>query len=259
MPRNRIELYYTPGQRILTLSELCGTDEMALDHADTENAIRLLDRLITAEVAKGTEALSAGRITTADRDRVLAHLYVMVYGPKVESTVHCQFCEARFDLDFSLPDLQQHLQPGQGEVEVEQMEDGSFKLTTGHQFRLPTGEDELAVATYPPEQAAELLLRRCLLEGDPASAGEQVQEAMAQIAPVLQTETQAFCPECGKEQALFFDVQSFFLGRLLKDQTQVIREVHRLASVYHWSSTEILSLPRRLRRMYFDHIEYERS
>ncbi len=244
---------------MLTLNELCGTDEMALDQADTENAIRLLDRLIKVNGAMGSDALRAGRIITADRDRVLAHLYVMVYGPRVESTVHCQFCEARLALDFSLPDLQEHLQSGQTEADVERMEDGSFTLATGPQFRLPTGDDELAVAAFPAEQAAELLLRRCLLAGDPASAGEQVQEAMAQIAPVLQTEMQAFCPECGKEQALYFDVQSFFLGRLLKDQKQVIREVHRLASVYHWSSTEILSLPRRLRRMYFDQIEYERS
>lgn len=241
-------LKYTPNVRGLGIRELQGKDELTVTGTGTMSALDLINGLLAGNG-------KAEDIATADRDCMLAVIYRATYGPKVESIVTCRFCDTKIDLNFSIDDLQKHVQENQTEPVAEALEDGTYRLPSGCRFRLPTGEDELAVANFPAEKAAAMLLERCLIEGDPARDGEQVQEAMAKVAPVLQMEMTALCPECGKEQQLRFDIQSFLLSRLKNERKQTSWEVHRLAFAYKWSHQEILDLPRSLRRLYVGFLE----
>jgi hypothetical protein len=251
-------LQFMPGPHAVFIRELCGRDELAVEDLGTVGAIGLLNSLLVNPEATGTPLkVKAEQMVTADRDRLMAWVYQQTYGPTVPSTVHCQYCSEPFDLDFSLEDLQAHMQPEFEENALERFDDGSFCLANGPRFRLPCGEDEFTVMGLPLDRAEQVLLVRCLLEGNPASDGERVQQAMAQIAPVLQREMKAFCPECGREQPVYFNMQSFLLTRLRSEQKQVAGEVHRLATAYRWSHQEILDLPRRLRRTYVALIESE--
>lgn len=252
-----VVLLYTAGHPRILLRELCGADELSLSDTSTHSALLLLDRMMDLKLSESDNAITAAQIVTSDRDRILAQIYSAVYGDKIESTIRCQLCEARFDMDFSLQGLQEYLLE-QKKPDIARAEDnGTYRLDPACSFRLPTGEDEMAAGGLPPDIAGELILKRCLLEGDPVQYGEQVEQAMAAIAPVLQTDIQAGCPECGKAQTLLFDIQSFLLGRLINERNQTIREIHRLATVYHWSHTEIIWLPRSLRRTYWSLIDAE--
>jgi hypothetical protein len=246
---------FTPGILRVHLREINGRDELAVENLGTPGAIQLLDRLLVHP--HDADAPRAETFVTADRDRLLAAVYKQTFGSRIESSVHCRHCTTLFDLDFSLDDLVSHSQPEGDRDTFPAQTDGVFALESGIRFRLPTGEDENALYGLQTGQMEQVLIERCLLEGDPATDGGKIQQAMEQIAPVLQMEMVAQCPECEKEQSVHFDMQSFLLTRLKQGQKQVTLEIHRLAATYHWSHAEILDLPRNMRRRYVDLIESE--
>lgn len=239
-----IPLWLTPGAEYVYLRGICGADEMAVEETDTKNLINLLESLMEEGVR--VNKIHATQIVTADRDRLLATLYTSLFGSRVQSTLSCKNCDQKFDLDFSLDELLSHYQPTPGQAS----ESGAYECEPGISFRLPTGEDELLIDGYPREEAEMRLLERCLLKGNPVTDNEKVQLKMAEMAPVLNMEMQAICPECSQVQQVQFDMQSFFLTRLVQDRPGLIHEIHNIATQYHWSQQEILKLPRILRKQY---------
>ncbi len=253
-----LPLRFTPQQRQLCLRPICGHDELAVGQAGSMDALALLGRLLV-RMPEGTaeEAGTALRIATADRDRAMALVYKNAFGAKVEATLACNACAAPFDLDFSLDDLLAHHE-SQGSLHgVEQVEPGVYRLPGLALFRLPTGSDEAAVWGLSPDEAEQALLERCLLEGDPATVGGPVQEAMRAIAPVFAMNLAARCPECGNEQLVHFDMQAYLLSAIMGRRKRLMREVHRLARAYNWGHAAILELPGHLRRSYVELVESE--
>jgi len=248
-----------PGTGRAGLREICGYDQNSVHGTDTISAIELLDRLLVDAPGARVRPGSAIRLTTADRDRLLATVYTQTFGPRVEGTIHCRSCKAAFDLDFSLPELLGGLHDEPGVTGVQQEPDGLYALPDGRRFRLPTGEDECAVWDLAPADAESGLLQRCVIAGDPAAEPEVVQAAMREAAPLLDLELEARCPECAEVQPVHFDIQSYLLSALESEQEQLARQVHRLAIAYGWSLTEILSLTRSQRRRYVSLIDVEGS
>ena len=244
-----IPLRLTPGVEGVYLRSLRGADEMSVENTGTQNLINLLESLMQP----GTigNKVHAAKIVTADRDRLLALLYMSLYGSKVESTVNCKECGQKFDLDFSLNELLKHYRPSTAPFS----DNGKYELESGISFRLPTGEDEMVINRFTGAEAEKKLLERCLLEGNAETDNEKVQLKMAELAPVLSMAMQAFCPECSHEQQVQFDMQFFFLTKLKQEKVVLVREVHNIASQYHWSHQEILDLPRSLRKQYAALIE----
>lgn len=245
-----IPLQLTPGVEGVYLRSLCGADEMSVENAGTQNLINFLESLIQPGTT-GNNKVHAAKIVTADRDRLLALLYISLYGSKVESTVSCKECGQKFDLDFSLNDLLKHYGPSSAHFS----DNGKYELEAGISFRLPTGEDEVVINGFSGAEAEKKLLERCLLEGNAETDNEKVQLKMAELAPVLSLNMEAICPECSHEQQVQFDMQSFFLTKIKQEKVMLVREVHNLASQYHWSHQEILDLPRSLRKQYAALIE----
>ncbi|NCA84380.1 MAG: hypothetical protein EOM83_02270 [Clostridia bacterium] len=239
-----IPLQLTPGAEGVYLRSLCGADELALENTGIINLIHLLESLMS--IGTSDNKINAAQIVTADRDRLMAMLYISLYGSKVESTLNCRSCNQKFDLDFSLDELLKHYQP----PPVPVFDNGTYEIESGISFRLPTGEDELQISGYTTEDAEKLLLERCLLEGNPAADSAKVQLKMAELAPLLNMEMEAVCPECSHSQNVQFDMQSFLLTKLKQERPVLIREIHSIASQYHWSQKEILDLPRSLRKQY---------
>ena len=244
--------------KTIYLRELTAQDELIITDLGTHSAVKLINGLFSKATDNQVDTFRAESLVTADRDRVLAAIYQHTYSDFLQSTIHCGACNTQFDLDFSLNALISHIQNSVEQIFViEQKEDSWYELADGTIFRLPTGADELAVAHLPSPIGVQHLLARCLKKGEASAIGEQVQEAMAQIAPVLATEMMANCPECGHNQSVNFDIQSFLLSRLKQDRKQIIWEVHRLAGSYHWSHQEIMNLPRSLRQNYVSLIDSE--
>jgi hypothetical protein len=64
---------------------------------------------------------------------------------------------------------------------------------------------------------------------------------------------------CGTEQSVHFDIVSFFHAMLARERSLLLREVHRIATAYHWGYQEILRLPRSQRRAFVTLLEAERG
>ena len=245
----QVLLRRSTGPRYVFLREITGVEEQAITNVTTTDAIRLLQTLLTSSHGDAVSADEAGQLTPWERDCVLAALYTRLYGPRIDTSITCQRCEALFDLDFMLHDLMDGLAPQESLLNVD---DHTFVLRHDIRFRLPTGNDECAVFGLPPEQAEAGLLERSVVgcAGLDADTSAQVQNAMHAMAPVVNVDLDAKCPECAHQQSVQFDLQRYLLAALMNDRAQLVQEIHLLASAYGWSLTEILNLTRSQRRAF---------
>ena len=79
---------------------------------------------------------------------------------------------------------------------------------------------------------------------------EHLALVMAELDPQAALDLAAVCPACGVEFLAPFDAAEFLRQELMLTGDALFREVHLLASHYHWDEADILALPRRRRRRY---------
>jgi hypothetical protein len=127
-------------------------------------------------------------------------------------------------------------------------------------FRLPTGADLEEVARIADENLRPWLLRRLALE--PEQLGEidealwaEADAALEAVAPGVINQVQAECPECGASNSVDLDPYRVLARR----SDDLLRQVHRIATHYHWSEAEILAMPRMRRQRYLDLIDRARG
>ncbi|SMC19744.1 hypothetical protein SAMN02745857_00780 [Andreprevotia lacus DSM 23236] len=228
MRSETVILQSTPASpvRRLALRELSGRDELAVEGVDTRAAVALLDRLLDHSAAP-----RAGSMPATERDALLAALYRQLWGDRIVSTLSCPACHSKYDLSFSLRELQQHLAAG--------------RTAQGSNWRAPTAEEEMTAAEHGARDGVAALA--AVLGMSPAGMAAACAELEAQ-APIIDVELTAPCSECGAVQDAHFDLQSFLLQRLLGERALLLSEIHRLAGSYGWSLREILALPRSTRR-----------
>src|SRR5262245_738634 len=146
---------------------LRGDDEESVESTDTLSAIALLDRLLIDAPGAMVRPGAAQALPAADRDRVLAALYLHEVGAQVASSAVCPGCKTVFDLDFDLRALMASLDEARAMVARDA--DGLYALDDGTRFCLPSGADELIAAGAA--EPVEALVARCRLAG-PGSADE---------------------------------------------------------------------------------------
>jgi hypothetical protein len=253
MVTDSIELRYAVGNPPIRVRELTGRDERSISGTSTADAIRLLDPLIEPPQQGVADTLTAADLTAADRDRLLAAVYQRAFGDRIESTLNCARCSQRFDLHFSLRHLVSSVEVA-GQPDTDQSEPGNTA-----RFRIPTGRDELALSSLTAAEAESLLLNRCVDGGQWTGGAQRFQEMLEGIAPLLDLELSAHCPECEHRHTVQFDIQSYLLGALMGEQHKLMTEIHRLAVAYGWSLDQILSLTRTERRLFVELIGNENA
>jgi hypothetical protein len=80
---------------------------------------------------------------------------------------------------------------------------------------------------------------------------------MEQVAPQVEVELEAVCPECGRSFSAMIDLPALVLEEFAVEWPRLRHEVHLLASHYHWPESEILAMPRHKRRSYLELLETE--
>ena len=252
-----IPLRFAGVGRIARLRELTGRDEYGVKGASTGNAIALLDSLLESDPVTGAIEPPAADLVAADRDRLLAVVYKRAFGDRIESTLICARCREPFDLHFSLDRLIDSVSEAKSDVGWRVLEDGRFEVANGVTFRLPTGKDELVGDALSPAEAESLLQSRCIVEGIWSENHVGFQELLEQVAPLIDLELGAQCPECNHAQAVEFDIQTYVLGSIVAERRRLLTEINRIAKAYSWSLEEILSLSRSDRRQFVQLIESE--
>ncbi len=137
-------------------------------------------------------------------------------------------------------------------------------------FRVPTGADQEAITMIDDDDlAARILIRRCFvsLEGaDELTAGgliedladedfEQIETALERVAPEVTIRVETRCPDCGAANQVAADPYDC----LTRAGDELFDDVHTLATTYHWSEVQILSLPRERRWRYLRLVDRARG
>jgi hypothetical protein len=129
---------------------------------------------------------------------------------------------------------------------------------------LPTGDDLkewLNRGEAAPRAMARQLVQ--IVDGCPPADDWQVPEAwidglaaeLEQRDPLTALELEARCFACGAALSVEFDLETELLKRFAARQSRTLQQIHRLASVYHWSEAEILQLPAWRRNYYLSQLE----
>ena len=131
----------------------------------------------------------------------------------------------------------------------------------------PEGRGARQALAAQPEATARAWLVRALADeatdeayDEPADdldapAIAALDAALEAVAPADVLLVEADCPECGHANAV--DVDPYRTLALGSDE--ILREVHEIATHYHWGEAEILGLPRGPRRHYLRLIAAERG
>lgn len=146
-------------------------------------------------------------------------------------------------------------------VREERIMDFEWSPGLGQTLRvaLPTGREQRAWS-QTDDLTMRAMARRLIraVDGFAPSADWEIPEAsidaLAQELehrdPWTTLEIESQCPACGVAASFEVDLEARLIGQLYARQRQILAEIHRLASAYHWSETAILQLPAWRRRHY---------
>jgi len=187
----------------------------------------------------------------------LLRLVVLTEGcDEVELSGRCSTpaCGARFE--FALPLCQ---------LAAERAHDEPIRVALGPMrtatFRRPTGEDLLrwrAAHPHSREAAVRAMLAALALESAvDIEDAPAVSAALAADDPLVDFAVACRCPACGAENEVSVDLEAMALRKLHVRQKRLLAEVHRLASHYGWSESEVLAVPAQRRARYLALIEEE--
>jgi len=133
------------------------------------------------------------------------------------------------------------------------------------ELRRPTGRDQMCWLTQSAATLGEAMVQSVLVSPplDALLADGQsfdsialkIDEAMDAFDPLLSLHVNVLCPQCGASTEVSPDLAGAALERLSRAQRVAIGDVHRLASHYHWSESEIIRLPQWRRESYLEMIE----
>jgi hypothetical protein len=202
-------------------------------------------------------------LTVGDREALALHMRRLLFGERMGCVVSCPACHDLLDLELSVDQL---LVPAYADARPAY--EATVEGDGGHyrvRFRLPTGRDQEEAGAAALDDAAAVILRRCVLEvsgGDapsasttrdlPGAIADRLPALMAELDPQALLNLDMRCPSCEAAFVAPFTPSAFVVREILDRSKRLIAEVHALAMTYHWSEAAILALPRRRRHAYLD-------
>lgn len=222
-------------------------------HAD-----KALTLLAAAHPNTAREILAA--LTIGQRDARLISFREKLFGAQLISLTDCPACSERLELSFNVLDVR--TPPGADPDATLSLSQSGYEL----QLRLPNSLDllKLTGCSTTAEMRAKLIEQcvRCIQhqgQAGTAQPGDLPPEVVAaavdrisEADPQADVEVNLVCPFCEHAWQTTFDIVSYLWTELHAWATQLLREVHLLASSYGWSESDILSMSPRRRRSYLE-------
>jgi hypothetical protein len=200
---------------------------------------------IGGEAAKPSEIR---RLTSGAREWLLQRAAGLFWSETGWYQAHCASCGDVFDISATLHDAPRKI-AGKGFPVV------AVRTSLGRRkFEAPNGLHEEALARVAATDATRALLACCGLsetaetdsESFTASDIRKIEAALDAVCPDVADEVATTCPSCKAETTARLDPLAFAFP---KSET-LVRDVHQIASCYHWSEDVILDLPSHRRRAY---------
>jgi hypothetical protein len=129
-------------------------------------------------------------------------------------------------------------------------------------MRRPTGEDLRRWRDAQPVSRAaalRLMLDSLVLSGHAGPDDEAaLSVSIESMDPLVDFTVSCRCPACGASNEVVVDLESVALMTLAGRQRALMLEVHRFASYYGWTESDVLALPPARRARYLALIEDQR-
>lgn len=231
-----------------------GRVELAMAEALEENRLRphrvsalLSSVLKTIDGKKPTKNLIQS-LATGIRDQLVIKIVAKRLGKPQWFSAACKSCDARFDfkVDFS----KWPFKPPGKTFPTMQVKLGKKKVL----FESPNGffEEIIAQRKLKGAAAVRALTGLCCLQKGFGAEDlsprnlDRIDQVLEKVSPECGSEISTHCPECGAAATLTIDP----LSLASKPSEAVFREVHLIASHYHWPEQEILDLSETRRSRY---------
>ena len=188
-------------------------------------------------------------------DRGLISIYRSLFGCRVVCRASCPQCAEDHALDLNLGMFDLPF-PTQG---TQQLRIGKTTL----EWRFPRAQTLARLATVRSGtlDVRKALLQDCVMDvrkGKELLAFEQwpnelpskLASAMAAADPMLDPRVSMTCAACGHAWSICFDIGCFLWSEIDFAARRLMLEVHRLATAYGWSESEILEMTAARRAAY---------
>lgn len=258
-----------PTVRAYSNEELLCVWERGQGQSPVEQALTMLVAACPENSRQALATLSIGQ-----RDTCLLDLRQQLFGTELSSLADCPGCGERLEMNFRVSDIRAPATPPSAQpLSIRYPGKPSTKQSDYEaSFRLPNSLDLMSL---PVEASlAELrikLFERCLIGvRRPGAKSENGQLAAklpskmieAAIEQMAEADAQAdvrlglTCPCCERRWKATFDIVSYLWSEVQERATQLMREIHALASAYGWSEAEILALSSWRRQTYLTYLAY---
>lgn len=204
------------------------------------------------------------RLNIGERDRRLASLRNLTFGPRLDCRAQCPRCDDLLEWQLSGENLVTGSASGPVTVQCD---------THVATFRIPATDDLEAVAETSTPQVGRSLLQRCFLaarstgnctadndagsetlsfQSLPETVLEKAEACMAEACPASAAELDLSCPACGHRWTSRLDLAAFLWAEVDAAAGILLSEIHQIASAYGWSEESILALSESRRAAYLD-------
>jgi hypothetical protein len=235
--------------RALSAADIIRVWETGRAQPAAARAVTVLSAVLPDETQAALAELSIGK-----RDGRLLAVREQAFGATIDATTSCPKCREELEFCIDVASLRQSTPA----------ETGTFCVHVAEieiDCRLPNSADLLSVAGCGDAQKARAaLVHRCTQASSDAvsaldaNAFEALAAALSheieQRDPQADIELTTTCAACGHEWTVIFDIAQYLWAEISARATQLLDEVHVLASAYGWSEADILALPDRRRRAY---------
>ncbi len=195
-------------------------------------------------------------LSTGDRQYLMRQIAANMGFDNLWLTSNCNNCSEPFDINIQLSQLP--VKTAGKNYPFVLVNTGGFKI----KLRVPTGSDQKKVVKTAGNDAEGLLFESILVEVEGHTNDSflnfltpdlitkiemEVEKASPEVAVLINT----YCPDCSAENHV--SVDPYICLKLVgKD---IYSQIHKLATWYHWSEDQILSLTKSRRHIYLDLID----
>jgi hypothetical protein len=219
----------------------------------------LLEQCTVSEDGKVPDTSFFWDLTVSERIECLLIIAGINDKSNFEIPLQCNSCGEMMEVEISLGPLLRNTLPYQFTVSIE----GS-SIT----LRRPRGRDQLEWLgmQFADEKTAVVAMARSLVvslaENNnlpflPETWITPMDTALRENDPLVYFTITACCPECGCEARYEIDLEEFSLKKLRGIQQRMLYDIHQIAKHYHWSESQILSIPQWRRAYYLELIDRE--
>lgn len=191
--------------------------------------------------------------TLGRRNRALAELRTLYFGPRLEGWTACSQCGEKLEFEVDCRALAQ-IHEGASSQPI---------AVQGSTFRLPTSRDLARIAGETDRQrAAMLLLENCAIDHAASEPPnwletkiEEVAEKMAIADPLAEIALDFECPVCQHASEEILDLSSFLWAEIESRAKRLLLEIHALAISYGWAEAAILAMSDVRRATYLEMVQ----